>query len=66
MVLPPFVYSLAFWKAVSLVIATLVAAFTQYKLEAAMVEALILAVLQLLGVTPELRARGVARGWFKQ
>jgi len=63
--MPPFVYSLAFWKAVSLVIATLVAAFTQYKLEAAMVEALILALLQLLGVTPELRAKFGRGAWFK-
>lgn len=63
--LPPFVYSLAFWKAVSLIVATLVAYLTPYKLEAAMVEAVVLAVLQLLGVTPELRARGY-RAWFKK
>jgi len=57
--MPNFVKSLAFWKAVSLVVAVLVAAFSDYKLEAAMVEALVLAVLQLFGVNPELRARGI-------
>ena len=57
--MPNFVKSLAFWKAVSLVVAVLVAAFSDYKLEAAMVEALVLAVLQLFGVNPELRSRGI-------
>lgn len=58
--MPPFVKSLAFWKAISLLVATLVVYFfPQYTLSAAMVEAVIYAVLQLFGVTPELRARGL-------
>jgi hypothetical protein len=63
--LPPFVYSLKFWEAVSLVVAILVAYYTDYKLEAAVVLGVILAVLRLLGVTPELRVRGY-RAWFKK
>jgi len=57
--MPDFVKSLAFWKAVSLIVAALVVAFSDYKLEAALVETLILAVLQLFGINPELRARGL-------
>ena len=63
--LPPFVYSKAFWQALSLIVATLVAYFTPYKLEAAAVEAVVFALLQLLGVTPELQNRGF-HGWFKR
>jgi len=62
MVLPPFVYSLAFWKALSLIVASLVIYFfPQYTLTAAMVEAVIYAVLQLFGINPELRARGLKK-----
>ena len=58
--MPPFVKSLAFWKAISLIVATLVAYFfPDYKIDAVMVEFLVLAVLQFFGVTPELRARGL-------
>lgn len=57
--LPPFVKSLAFWKAFSLIVATLVAYYTPYKLEAAILETLIYAVLNLFGIVPELRARGI-------
>lgn len=58
--MPPFVKSLAFWKAASLIVATLVAYFfPNYAITAAMVEALVYAVLQMFGVTPELRARGL-------
>ena len=57
--MPPFVKSLAFWKAVSLLVATLVVYFfPQYNLTAVMVEAVVYAVLQLFSVTPELKARG--------
>jgi len=60
--LPPFVYSAAFWKATSLIVATLVAYFfPEYALTAAMVEAVVYAVLNLFGVTPELRARGLMK-----
>jgi hypothetical protein len=57
--LPPFVYSLAFWKAVSYVVAALVAYFTDYKLEAAVFLAAVLALLNMVGVVPELRAKGL-------
>jgi hypothetical protein len=57
--LPPFVYSLAFWKAVSYVVAALVAYFTDYKLEAAVLLAAVLALLNMVGVVPELRAQGL-------
>jgi hypothetical protein len=57
--LPPFVYSLAFWKAVSYVVAALVAYFTDYKLEAAVLLAAVLALLNMVGVVPELRAKGL-------
>jgi hypothetical protein len=57
--LPPFVYSLAFWKAVSYVVAALVAYFTDYKLEAAVLLAAVLALLNMIGVVPELRAKGL-------
>lgn len=59
--LPPFVYSLAFWQAVAYVVAALVAYFTPYKLEAGIVLALVLAVLKLFGVVPELRAKGLMK-----
>jgi hypothetical protein len=57
--LPPFFYSLAFWQAVAYVVAALVAYFTDYKLEAAILLALILAALKMIGVVPELRAKGL-------
>ena len=63
--LPPFVYSLKFWESLAYVIAALVAAFTEYKLEAAVLLTLFLAVLRMLGVVPELRARGF-KGFFKR
>ena len=57
---PDFFKSAAFWKAVSLVLATLIVYFfPQYALTAAMVEAVIYAVLNLFGVVPELRAHGL-------
>lgn len=62
--LPPFVYSLAFWQALSYVVAALVAYFTPYKLEAGVLLAVILAVLKLIQVVPELMSKGY-RGWFR-
>lgn len=56
---PPFFYSLAFWQAAAYVIAALVAYFTPYKLEAAIVLAVVLAALKLFGIVPELRAKGL-------
>lgn len=58
MTLPPFVYSLAFWQALAYVVAALVAWYTPYKLEAAVVLAVVLAVLKLFNIVPELRAKG--------
>jgi hypothetical protein len=59
MKLPPFVYSLAFWKALCYVAAALILWF---KPEAAVTDATLLAlalsVLQLIGVKPELKAKG--------
>jgi di/tricarboxylate transporter len=58
--MPLFVKSLAFWKAAAYVVAALVAYFfPTYQLTDVMVLALVLSVLQLMGVTPELRARGL-------
>ena len=60
MELPLFVKSLAFWKAVAMVVASLVVYFfPQYAITDAIVLAVVLSVLQLFGVTPELRARGL-------
>jgi hypothetical protein len=57
----PWWKSLKFWEAATYVVATLVAYYTDYKLEAAMLLALVLAALRLVGVVPELRARGLIR-----
>lgn len=54
--MPPFVYSLAFWQALVYVVAALVAWLTPYKLEAAVLLALVLAVLKLFNVVPEFKA----------
>lgn len=55
----PFWKSLKFWEAATYVVATLVAYFTQYQLEAATLLLLVLTVLRLAGVNPELRAKGL-------
>ena len=58
--MPPFVYSLAFWQALSYILAAVVAFFVpEYALEAGVLLALFLAVLKLFGIVPELRARGL-------
>lgn len=58
--LPPFLKSLAFWKAVSLIVAVLVAYFLPDKaFDSAKLEALIYAVLQLFNISPELQSRGL-------
>jgi len=66
MKLPPFVYSLAFWKALCFVVAALVLYF---KPDSAVTDgallALALALLQLIGVMPELRAKGFKSLWKK-
>ncbi len=57
--LPPFIYSLAFWQSLAYVVAALVAWFTPYKLEAGTLLLVVLAVLKMLGIVPELRAKGL-------
>ena len=56
---PPFFYILAFWQSLAYVVAALVAYFTPYKLESAVLLGLILAVLKMFFIVPELRARGI-------
>lgn len=63
--LPPYVYSLAFWKAISYVLAGIVALLvyfgvlpSQYLYDAGAILLAILALLNFLGVHPELRAKG--------
>ncbi len=55
----PWWKSIKFWQSFSVVVATLVAYYTSYKLEAAVLEVAILAVLNLFGIVPELKARGL-------
>lgn len=64
--LPPYVYSLAFWKAVSYVLAGVVALLvyfgvlpSQYLYDAGAILLGILAILNFLGIVPELRAKGL-------
>jgi len=58
--LPPVVYSLAFWKAVSYILAVVaVAGDVADPLTVAKILGAILAVLNLLGVNPELKAKGL-------
>jgi hypothetical protein len=58
--MPPFIKSLAFWKALAYVIAALVLYFApQYALTDGILLGLFLAVLQMFGIVPELRARGL-------
>lgn len=54
--MPPFIYSLAFWKALAYVAAALVAYFTDYKLEAGVLLVLIQAVLQMFDIVPQIKA----------
>ena len=54
----PFYKSIAFWTALAYVVAALTAYFTAYKLEAGVLLALILAVLKMINIVPELRAKG--------
>lgn len=66
MVIPVVFKSLAFWKGISLLLAGVLAllvvfnvAPANYGLDAGVIFAAISAVLQFLGVTPELKARGL-------
>jgi hypothetical protein len=62
--MPPFVYSLSFWKAFSFLVAGILGLLvvfgvipSQFGLEAAAVLTAVLAVLEFFGIKPELRAR---------
>ena len=58
--LPPFVYSLSFWRSVSVIIAVIVVQLgLADALDAAKVLVAILAVLELFNINPELRAKGL-------
>lgn len=64
--LPPFVYALSFWKAVSFLLAGVAGLLyyfgvipAQYALDAATFLSAIVAVLHFLNINPELRARGL-------
>lgn len=55
----PWWKSLKFWEALTYVVAALVAYYTDYKLEAAVLLGFVLSLLRLIDVVPELRARGL-------
>lgn len=58
--LPPFVYSLRFWEAVAILVAVVVAKGEAFDPQVvALVLGVVLSVLRLLGVVPELQARGL-------
>ena len=58
--MPPFVYSLAFWKALAYVVATVVLFFKPDAIVTdVMLLTAVLAILQFIGVVPELRAKGL-------
>lgn len=60
--LPPFVYSLRFWEAVSIIVAVILVRGEVVDPELALtVLGAILGVLRLLGVVPELRAKGLTK-----
>jgi hypothetical protein len=61
--MPPFLKSIEFLKAASLIVAALVAFFLpEYAVEAAVIETFVYAFLKLFfNVTPELRAKGLLK-----
>ena len=62
--LPPIFYSLKFWEAVAYIVAVVVARFgTVDPLTVAYILGAVLALLRLIGVVPELRARGFKGVW---
>lgn len=57
--LPPFVYSLRFWESVAYILAVIIVAGDVADPQTvAYILGAILAVLRLIGVVPELRAKG--------
>lgn len=62
--LPPIVYSLRFWEAVAFIVAVVVArGGTVDPTTVAYILGAILALLRLIGVVPELRAKGFKGLW---
>ena len=62
--LPPIVYSLRFWEAVAFIVAVVVAkGGTVDPLTVASILGAVLALLRLIGVVPELRAKGFKGVW---
>ena len=62
--LPPIVYSLKFWEAVAFIVAVVVARFGEVDpLTVASILGAVLALLRLIGVSPELRAKGFKGVW---
>lgn len=60
MSLPPIVYSLRFWEAVAYIVAVVLAAGQVVDpVLVAKILVAVLAVLRLIGVNPELRAKGL-------
>ena len=60
--LPPFVYSLKFWEALSVIVAVAAVQFGYADMvDAGKVLVVFLAVLQLFKINPELRARGLIK-----
>lgn len=58
--MPPFVYSLAFWKALAYVVAALVLFFKPDAIVTdVMLLTVVLALLQFFGIVPELREKGL-------
>lgn len=60
MTLPPFIYSLRFWEAAALIAAVIWAKGGTVDTETvALILGAVLAVLRLVGVVPELKAKGL-------
>ena len=60
--LPPFVYSLKFWEAFSVIVAVAVVQLGYADVvDTAKVLAVVLAILQFFKINPELRARGLIK-----
>jgi hypothetical protein len=60
--LPPFVYSLKFWEAASVITAAIAVQFfgVEY-VDAGVVLVAVLGILRLFQITPELRAKGLIK-----
>lgn len=60
--LPPFVYSLAFWRSVSIILAVVAVQLGWVEaLDAGKILVVILGILELFDIRPELRAKGLLK-----